>query len=137
MESESINNETLQQMLEQMKQLNENFTEFTQYIEERDKKADAKEQQQEAEKKALSEQQQKDTSLQQESVDSYLAKLTDIHTALTDFEKDYQTTSTATRGSVENIEYNTNFDFIFSAVTVGLLALVIGVLIGRTFFRKL
>ena len=137
MESESINNETFQQMLEQMKQLNENFTEFTQYIEERDKKADAKEQQQEKEQKALSEQQQKDTSLQQESVDSYLSKLTDIHATLTDFEKDYQTTSVATRGSVENIEYNTNFDFIFSAVTVGLLALVIGVLIGRTFFRKL
>lgn len=134
MENESLNYETLQQMLEQMKQLNQNFAEFKEYIEERDKKSDEEQAKQEQQQ---SEQQIKDSTLQQESVDTYLAKLTDIHTALTDFEKGYEDTSTTLQGSVENIEYNTNFDFVFSAVTVGILALLVGILIGRIFFRKL
>lgn len=131
----------MQSILQELQTLNQNFSDYRVYIEDRNTLADEKAVQKEqalAEKEAEQaeklkqeeQEQQEQVSAQATETDSYIEKLTLISNTLTDFE-----TKTTTHS--ENIEYNTSYIVTTQCIVVGLIALTAGFFFARVVFRKL
>lgn len=148
-EASSVNNEELlSQILEELKTLNTNVSEYKEYVYKRNEAFDELEKQkaeeeekakEEADKlQAEQEQAEQDSQDAEESLsDDTLSKLTDIHTVLSDLDSTYKEVSTSTSSTMDNLEYNSNMQFVTSAVGIGLLAILLGFIFARTIFRKL
>lgn len=142
--SNSLNDDTLSQILQELKTLNENVTEYKEYIykrnEDSDKESKAKAEE-EAKVKADAEKAEAEKEqAKQESADitnNTLAELTGIHSVLSDFSDTYKQAYTETASINDNLEYNSNMQFVVSSIGVGLLALLFGFIFARTVFRKL
>lgn len=139
--SSSVNEDTLLQILEELKTLNKNVSEYQEYIykrnEESDKQAKQKEEQ---EQKALQESakaQEQEDKASESVTDATLSKLSDIHSVLSDFDSTYKEAYTQTSAINDNLEFNSNMQFVISGVGVGLLALLLGFVLARMIFRKL
>lgn len=131
----------LQEILQELKTLNSNFSQYTQYSYDRDATADEKAEQEE-EDKAQQEQAQADQEQQQRDADqnetaTTLSTLTDIHSTLSDFEDAYKNTTESSTVVNDNLLFNSNMQFILSTVGVGLLGILFGSFLARVIFRKL
>ena len=142
--SSSVSEDTLSQILEELKTLNENVAEYKEYVYERnenaDKEAKAKAEEEAKVKadaeKAEAEQEQAKQESEDITTDT-LTELAGIHSTLSDFSNTYKQSYTETASINDNLEYNSNMQFVVSAVGVGLLALLLGFILARTVFRKL
>ena len=142
--SSSVNEDTLLQILQELKILNENVSEYKEYVYERNENADkeAKVKAEEEAKvkadaeKAEAEQEQAKQESEDITTDT-LAELAGIHSTLSDFSNTYKQAYTETASINDNLEYNSNMQFVVSSIGVGLLALLLGFIFARTVFRKL
>lgn len=139
--SSSVNEDTLLQILEELKTLNKNVSEYQEYIYKRNEESDKQAiQKAEQEQKALQESakaQEQEDKASESVTDATLSKLSDIHSVLSDFDSTYKEAYTQTSAINDNLEFNSNMQFVISGVGVGLLALLLGFVLARMIFRKL
>ena len=142
--SSSANDDTLLQILQELKTLNENVAEYKEYIYKRNENSDKESKakvEEEAKVKADAEKaeaEQEQAKQESEDITSdTLAELTGIHSTLSDFSNTYKQSYSESALVNDDLEYNSNMQFVVSAIGVGLLALLLGFILARTVFRKL
>lgn len=145
---ESSNTDLLQQILQELQTLNQNFSDYRVYIEDRNTRFDEKiahEEQVKADAEAKSaeeakqaeEQKQAEAEKQTEEPDPYMDKLTVISDTLTDFKSESLSRQDTVSSTSENIEYNTSYMFTVQCILLGVLTLVAGFLFAKSALRKL
>lgn len=147
MEENQVQSELLQSVLQELQTLNQNFSDYRVYIEERNMQADEKALQEEQAKaeveaqQALEKQQAEEAKQaeaekavsEQAETDPLMEKVASINDTLTGYVKKYETTS----GTAENIEYNTSYLFSVQCIMLGVVTLFAGFFFARSAFKKL
>lgn len=146
---ESSNTDLLQQILQELQTLNQNFSDYRVYIEDRNTrfdekiaqeeqvKADAEAKSAEEAKQAEEQKQAEEMEKQAEEPDPYMDKLTVISDTLTDFKSESLSRQDTVSSTSENIEYNTSYMFTVQCILLGVLTLVAGFLFAKSALRKL
>lgn len=138
--------ELLQQILTELKTMNENFSSYYTYVSDRDiSLAQEREQEKELERLTQEEQAQSEETT---AVNPYDEQLSNIQTVLSSVDESLKTVSNtetidytekiqAMQTTQENIEYNTNYAVLLGFVVIAVLGVLAGFIFARNFFRKI
>lgn len=130
-------------ILLELRTLNQNFTEFFDYIKERDSLSDEEKEsviQADKEKDSRFQEYLKSEEKYKETLLTHTEKLSNIDSyirSLQESEKNPSEFDTSVQGYLSNMEFNSSYQVILNFIIIGMLGLILGMFLIKSILRKL